>query len=468
MSFFWKRYTIRNSYGSRLQLFWILRNQLSWLMDGGNQIQTKPRSPAVFIHEEAGGDADDNANNDDGNKKGEAVLLAKTNLGKGYGANVTTYSPVYEGSKSTPATPANQPFQPPELLHYIAVGCENGTVVIYRLNRIDDRESALPFEFEKVAECRGHAKAVCAVDFHPRGTQLLSSAKDGTARVFDSWDGRELATLKCEVHDPSGPPPPPPPDPAAAGTRDPRMMRRAPQILVRGCFYGDLEGREVYAVASGKRGPAYLTRWTTSVPKGGATAPAAGLPGAPSFERRYRVRCSPVPVSAVSLSGDGALLALGTVEGSVSLYDLGVRSAAKRFPEVHDLPVTCVASRPVPGALMLPGEAEGGVSFDATSASADNRLGRYALQRRSRIAPPRPHRSARKRGALEACLLDLLRVPLLLVLALTIVAVRDTVDICKEEFGLSTMVMDAGASARHCLYREVLWAEEGRVSFVPE
>mmetsp|Transcript_34694 Transcript_34694/g.73919 ORF Transcript_34694/g.73919 Transcript_34694/m.73919 type:complete len:564 (+) Transcript_34694:204-1895(+) len=408
--------------------------------------------------------------------KEEATLLGKTNVGKGYGANVATYSLCKEESKFNPATATRLSYQPPKLLHCVAVGCENGAVVVFQLNQTDDKQ----FEFAKISECKGHTKAVCAVNFHPREMRVLSSAKDGTARVFDARDGSELGVMKCEVHDPSGPPPVVPA--ATTKTKDPRMMRRAPQILVRGCFYGDLEGRAIYTVASGKRGPAYLARWDAPVPRSRA-GPAAppGPPGggppeaaapprteAPSFRPAYRIECSPVPVSAASLSSDGALLALGSVEGSVSLYDLENRRVARRFPEVHDLPVTCVASRPVPRALALPGEEEGGVSYDATSASADNRQGRYTLQKRSRLVEPRRPRSRRERNFLERFLWDLVRIPLLLALLLVVIAVKDTVDMCGEEFELTTLVMDSGASAGRCLYREVLWAEQSRVSFVPE
>lgn len=390
--------------------------------------------------------------------EGEAVLLARAHVGKGYGANVAAYSPLHTAA---------------EEFHHVAVGCENGTTVVYRVHPRRDNPGTTLLELSKVAECAGHAKAVCALAFHPRGTQLLSSAKDGTARVFDVRTGAQLGLLKCEVHDPDGPPPPPLPDPATLKTKDPRMMKRAPQILVRGCGYGDLEGKLIYAVASGKRGPAYLHKWRTLVPLHQATAagpPDGGGGGAPaealSFHQEYRIRCSPVPVSSLSFAPDNTIVALGDVDGSMSLYDLAKQRVVKKFPEVHDLPVTCVASRPVPNLLLLPGEEEVGVSFDAVSASADNRLGRWTLQRKSRLAPP--PRSRRERGAVERYLWELLRVPFLLMALFAAVAMRDTAELCREEFGLNTLVRDAGASARHCLYREVLWAEESRVNFVPE
>jgi hypothetical protein len=161
---------------------------------------------------------------------------------------------------------------------------------------------------------------------------------------------------------------------------------------------------------------------------------------------------------------------MGSVEGSVFLYNLEKSSVVKEFREVHDMPVTCVASRPVLPELMLPGELEGGVSFDALSASADNRLGMLTLQRKSRITSPAPPRIARRRGALEAYVVDLARVPLLILLAIAIVAVRDTVDVCgKAAFGVPALASDGGMSAvGRCVLREVLWAEEDRVSLVPE
>ena len=43
----------------------------------------------------------------------------------------------------------------------------------------------------------------------------------------DIFSGDELATLKCEVHDPN----------VTTKTKDPRLMKKPPQILVRGCGY---------------------------------------------------------------------------------------------------------------------------------------------------------------------------------------------------------------------------------------
>eukprot|EP00985_Skeletonema_marinoi_P033583 scaffold41661_cov270-Skeletonema_marinoi.AAC.1 len=119
---------------------------------------------------------------------------------------------------------------------------------------------------------------------------------------------------------------------------------------------------------------------------------------------------------------------------------------------------------------MLPGELEGGVNFDAVSASADNRMGRWTLQRKSRIKPVRAASSSysRKKGPVEQFVWNMLRIPLLLLLALVMVAIRDVTIVCREEFGMPAVLLDVGA-AGHCLYREVLWAEDTRpgIKFVP-
>lgn len=415
---------------------------------------------------------DNNEEGSDGGGKG-AILLAKTCVGKGYGANVATYTAMHNNIQSN-----NQ------LQHLIGVGCENGHVVILQIvPKTTIENSTTPtLELSKLTECTtGHTKAICAIQFHPRGQpHILSSAKDGSARVFHVLTGQEVGIMKCEVHDPNGPPPPPEVNAATTiKTKDPRMMKRPPQILVRGCAYGDLEGRTMYTIASGKRGPAYLTKWKTLVPLNSSSSPGGPPPVGSgggdqllNIRQEYRIQCSPVPISATSLSSDGTILAMGSVEGSIILYNLETQSIMKQFNEVHDLPVTCIASRPIPNVLMLPGELEGGVNFDAVSASADNRMGRWTMQKKSRIKPIKKSGgsvASRKRGPIETFVWQLVRIPLLIIVMLFILAIRDLLVVCREEFSFPAVLLDVGA-AGHCLYREVLWADDSRpgVMFVPQ
>jgi WD40 repeat protein len=221
----------------------------------------------------------------------------------------------------------------------LAVGCESGTIKVFSI--YEEKINGLPDYV-----CEGHAKAVCAVAFSPRGNTMVSSAKDGTARVWNKDECTDVLT--CSVKDPKEKVPP----------------KRVTQVLVRGCAFGDLDGHLIYTMASGRRGKAFLTQWGLKDGK---------------YECIIRTECSPCPVSAMSLSGDAGLMALGSVDGSVILWGIERWKALKIFPEVHDLPVTCIAARPFP--VPLRGE-EDGIQIHVLSASADSQLALLTLQRR--------------------------------------------------------------------------------------
>jgi len=230
----------------------------------------------------------------------------------------------------------------------LAVGCESGTVKMYKIS--DDTLGDLP-----VHVYEGHSKAVCAVVFSPREGYLLSSAKDGTARV---WKNEEcIEVLTCDVKDPKAPPP-----------------KRVTQVLVRGCAFGDLMGQLVYTIASGRRGKAYLAKW-------GMT------PDKKHYKCIERTEVSPCPISAMCLSEDGGMMALGSVDGSLILWGIEKWRALKKFPEIHDLPVTCCAARPF--SLPLRGD-DGNIQMHALTASADSKLAWLSMSRPSRARSSKP------------------------------------------------------------------------------
>ena len=232
----------------------------------------------------------------------------------------------------------------------VVVGCENGTAIIYEMND----EELFP---DPVYVLEGHEKAVCGVAFAPRlQDRVLTSAKDGTAKVWQN--GECLASLVCDITDHNAPPP-----------------ARTPQVLVRGCAFGDLDGQVVYTIASGRKGKAYLSHWEEIPPETDDPTQARR-----AYELVMRTECSPCPISAMSLSGDASLLAMGSVDGTIILWSIEKWKALKRFPEVHDLPVTCIASRPY--AIPLQGDEEEGIEFHAVSASADSQLAFLTMQRR--------------------------------------------------------------------------------------
>jgi WD40 repeat protein len=248
----------------------------------------------------------------------------------------------------------------------LAVGCDGGAVKIFAIDNSKDQfESELP-----VMTLEGHTKAVSAVYYAPRGEdKLVSSGKDGTARV---WQGEDcLGVLQCSIEDPKAPKP-----------------KRPQQVLVRGCAFGDLMGDLVYTVASGRKGKAFLSKWIAS--KDG-------------YQCEVRTACSPFPVSAMNLSGDAGMMALGAVDGTIILWGIEKWKPQKKFFEVHDLPVTCIAARPYPVPLMCD-EDNDGDQMHALSASADSQLAWLSLQRRSKSTKNRPPSDVNFKTVLHALL----------------------------------------------------------------
>jgi WD40 repeat protein len=125
-------------------------------------------------------------------------------------------------------------------------------------------------------------------------------------------------------------------------------------------------GNVIYTIASGRRGKAFVSKWGFKDNQ---------------YELLERTECCPCPISAFSLSGDAGLLALGSVDGTIILWGIERWKVMKKFPEVHDLPVTCIAARPYP--VPLKGD-EDGIQMHALSASADSQLACLTLQRRTK------------------------------------------------------------------------------------
>jgi hypothetical protein len=235
----------------------------------------------------------------------------------------------------------------------IAVGCESGTVKVYEMEADYQLKGLATFV------CEGHSKAVCAVGFAPRTNWIVSSAKDGTARV---WKEDEcVAVLTCSINDPNTPP-----------------TKQAMSVLVRGCGFGDLEGKRLFTVASGRKGQAFLSKWGYD-------------DGNKQYQCIERTACADFPVSAMSISGDAASIALGATNGNITLWNVEKWKAIKVFPEVHDLPVTCIAARPFD--VPLQGEEQSKVKYNILSASADSQMGWLTLQRHN------PKRAVGKAGS---------------------------------------------------------------------
>mmetsp|Transcript_7766 Transcript_7766/g.11142 ORF Transcript_7766/g.11142 Transcript_7766/m.11142 type:complete len:441 (+) Transcript_7766:99-1421(+) len=304
----------------------------------------------------------------------------------------------------------------------MVIGCENNAVALYSIASDDDHSSGGKDLFQLLWSLpTAHEKAVCAVNFAPRCDLVVSSAKDGTAKVWNAADGAALSTLTCDVQDPKVPPP-----------------KRKPQVLVRGCAFGDLDGKVLYTIASPRRGKAYLARWIQQPNR--------------VYQCQERMEISPCPISSMSLSSDGGLMALGGVDGTITLMDMQSWKKLKSFPEVHDLPVTCIAARPF--ALPLRGE-EDGVMMHAISASADSQLAMLTLQRRA------PKKKNAKGGG-GGSDINLTNIFFILMWAGSIFwtmyrIVLETIELCEDE--LEAMAL---GSIQQCFLHTVLWAPSNR------
>ena len=364
---------------------------------------------------------------DDG---GDATMLDKAVLGKGYGANALAFHPL--GNK-------------------ISVGCENGKVVVFDLCNSD-----AGFHFRQYMEMDGHIKAVCTLAFSPQnGNILISSAKDGTCRLWDISTKMAIGVLQCHIYDPNKPTP----------TNSKITNPKPGQLLVRGCAFGDLLGETIYTVQSGRKGSAFLSYWkliqlphqqdVSSVQQKGSH------PIEPQYQEQFRKCISPYPVSAISLSGDYSMLSFGDTNGTITLLSTTTLKPLKKWEEVHDLPVTCIAARPLP--FELPGEEMTGIKIDIISASADNRLLALTLQRKSTLKPIKKKRTGSKSageisfGILNSFILIILLIGLAYI-------VTDFYDECTD-----IHIFEDKEQAIECLLDSVLWSRQDRpgVSFVP-
>lgn len=368
-------------------------------------------------------------------EKSEAVLAGEVDFGKGSGVNAVAWN-AYADT--------------------IVAGCENGKVQIATV----EFENDTSIHLEKTFELEGHIKAVCSCAYHPRNPGvLMSSAKDGTCRVWNleiDDDDKCMEVLECKIYDPKGPKP-------NANILNPKPG----QLLVRGCAFGDLDGRVIYTIQSGRKGGAYLSVWKLlrrAVP-GETVIPPDNPNGPPQpkfvfeFRETLRKQVSKYPVSAMSLSGDFTTLALGDTDGSITLLSTDSFKRIKFWECAHDLPVTCIAARPLP--MPLAGEELTGVAVDAISASADNKICHVTKQRKSTLKPKRKERGngsgTRSLGVLY---------PVYLVLfAMMVYSIKVAFDVCHGEFaGLGDIM-----GVKQCVLHTVLWAASDRpgIAFIP-
>jgi len=347
-----------------------------------------------------------------------ANLIAQRTVGEKYGANSVDFSSMGD---------------------YFAVGCENGMLSVFSIVSQGSQDNVTIMKF---VELDGHIKTICTVKFHPKNSMILAtSAKDGTCRVWDLLAKQCLYVLSCKAYDKYKK------TPVNPIIRDPKPG----QLLVRGCAFGDLDGQTIYTVQSGRRSEAFLSIWKL-LPFNTPTEPDKLQK---LFQEVNRICIAPYPVSAMSLSGDFSTIAFGDTNGTVTLLSTETLKPVKSWVSVHDLPVTCIAARPLP--LEFWGENLTGVMVDALSASADNKLLYLTKQYKSTLKTVRV-------GAVHSRSVYFYCVSALLILSIAFI-VRVSFDACRVD------LMEHGdlQLIQKCVVHTVLWAPITRpgVSEVP-
>jgi len=353
----------------------------------------------------------------------------------------------------------------------LAIGCESGIVSICVLERKPSSPSStieIPtsatYHLLRTIDLTGHVKAVCSVRFHPRSdTIVLSSGKDGTCRLWDVRAETCLYVMSCKIYDPKLPPP-----------TNPSILNPNPgQLLVRGCAFGDEDGRKIYTIQSGRKGQAFLSVWILQIlpPQEediGEIKQDSGVKSSSSpspritFQEISRIPVSQYPVSAVDISGDFSMLVLGDTNGSVTLFSTSNLKPIKSWVSVHDLPVTCVAARPLREPLTwLPGERIQGIHVDAMSVSADNKLTSLTLLRKAVLVTPklREKQDQGSRSGVWSLIIHLFVFVIILSWAMKI-----SYDTCEDLFASGQSWSDAF----DCVIHDVWWAPRDRpgISFI--
>jgi WD40 repeat protein len=366
----------------------------------------------------------------------------------------------------------------------IAVGGENCQVFVCTIKWEENNDNTSPnlsnetVTITKEMELDGHIKGICKVTCHPTNSNiLLTSAKDATCRVWDLSKpptDRLLDVLKCKIYDPN--------DIAKKKKIPNKILNPAPgQCLVKGCAFGDLQGTFIYTVQSGRRGNAFLSTWRfVRVPiklekddKDG-TAPSSQPPQQQqrqqppafkiAFQEQSRIKVAEFPISAVSLSGDMSTLALGDTNGTVMLYNTETYKKIKNWECIHDLPVTCIAARPLP--LSLAGEDKTGIAIDAICASADSKMCYLTKQKRSTLKKVKKRKSGSGSKGVGGSTFNL---TFLFMLISFIWACKVSYDVCSDEFVGLTSLGEIQSVMLECVVHTVWWAPQDRngIAFVP-
>ena len=170
-----------------------------------------------------------------------------------------------------------------------------------------------------VYELKGaHYDGINSIDVSPGMSMLVSSGNDATASVFDLKQKRVIKKLTFRDND----------------CKDARGNADLSNFGIRGCFFST-DGQFVYILASKAQYKSYLAKYRIS-------SKMMGSYPVFSFEPIETIEVHTNATSKMFLAKTGLLLAIGTSDGFIKLFDVEASSmilSQKR----HNLPVVCAA-----------------------------------------------------------------------------------------------------------------------------
>ena len=170
---------------------------------------------------------------------------------------------------------------------------------------------------ELLCELKGaHYDGINSIDVSPGMSMLVSSGNDSTASIFDLKQKRVIKKLTFRDND----------------CKDARGNADLSNFGMRGCCFS-ADGQFVYVLASKAPYRSYLVKYQIS-------SKMMGQYPVFSFEPVETIQVHNSSASKMFLSKSGQLLAIGTSDGFIKLFDVEANSmilSQKR----HNLPVVC-------------------------------------------------------------------------------------------------------------------------------
>ncbi len=218
----------------------------------------------------------------------------------------------------------------------LVAGCDDGTLRAVRFDA--DGSAAEPVVI------RAHRRKVGAVAVSPDGTRLAATSRDGTCRLLETGEGRELAVFPAPRDRPG----------CVAFSADGRRLAHCGPELSIGVV-----DTVTNATTRHPAGHSDRIRALAFSPDGRTLASASDDGTAILHDTERGVRVATLvahrgPVTSLAFAPDGRSLATGSADGTVRLWR-GADGALERTLEGHEDPIAAIAFAPDGRSLLSAG-----------------------------------------------------------------------------------------------------------------